>query len=77
MKILISLLLAVCLVFISFGVVSAQDLNADGYVNVLDMILIGQSWQLTGEPGWLVADINMDGSVNVLDMIIVGQNWTG
>ena len=53
------------------------DLNEDGAVNVLDMVLVGQQWGETGSPGWIREDVNEDGTVNVLDMILIGQNWTG
>jgi hypothetical protein len=53
------------------------DINNDGHVNVLDMVLIGQHWGQTGSPGWVPEDVKKDGVTNVLDMIIVGQHWTG
>ncbi len=53
------------------------DVNDDGSVNVLDMILVGQHWGQTGDPGWIPEDINCDGQIDVLDMILIGQNWTG
>jgi len=53
------------------------DVNNDGKVNILDMILIGQEWQQTGTPGWIKEDVNQDGKIDVLDMILVGQHWTG
>ena len=53
------------------------DVNNDGKVNVLDMILVGQHWSQTGDPGWIPEDINCDGIINILDMISIGQNWTG
>ena len=48
------------------------DVNNDGRVNVLDMVLVGIQWGGTGS-----ADINKDGTVNILDSIIIGANWTG
>jgi hypothetical protein len=51
------------------------DVNGDGTVNVLDMILIGQHWGETGTPGWIPEDVNRDGAINVLDMILIGQHW--
>lgn len=48
------------------------DLNGDGKVNILDMIILGQQWGGTGS-----ADLNKDGVVNILDSIIIGANWTG
>jgi hypothetical protein len=55
----------------------AFDVNADGVVNVLDMISIGQHWGETGAPGWIRQDVNGDSVVNVLDQIVIGQHWTG
>ena len=53
------------------------DVNNDGKVNVLDMVLIVQKWGQTGSPGWIKEDVNQDGKIDVLDMILVGQKWTG
>ena len=53
------------------------DVTGDGYVNVLDVIRVGQHFGETGEPGWIPEDLNKDGVINVLDIIIIGQNWTG
>jgi len=63
---------------VSDGAQRAQaDVNSDGAVNSLDMIMVGQHWNETGENGWIREDINRDGTVNVLDATLVGQNWTG
>ena len=89
-------IVVVLVAFLSFclapigGVISADvvppvlnpDVNGDGYVNILDMVLVGQHWgdiiEIPPEeyvpPPW---DVNGDGVVNVLDMVIIGQNWTG
>ena len=45
------------------------DLNADGIVNVLDLILISQSF---GTPQ---GDINGDGTTNILDLTLVAQQF--
>jgi hypothetical protein len=52
----------------------AYDINQDGNVNVLDLILIGQHMNEAGTPGWIPQDVNNDGLINVLDSILVGQN---
>jgi len=57
------------------GTAADWDINCDGSIDVLDMILIGQRWGEHGEPGWIKEDVNKDGNVNVLDMILVGQNF--
>ena len=50
------------------------DVNKDGVVNVLDMILISQHYGETGTLGWIREDVNNDGIINVLDTILVGQH---
>jgi outer membrane protein assembly factor BamB len=57
------------------GGAAPWDVNGDGLVNVLDMILVGQHFGESGSPGWINADVNGDGQVNVLDMIVIGQHW--
>jgi hypothetical protein len=53
------------------------DVNMDTFVNVLDMILIGNHWGETGALHWIREDVNRDGEISVLDMILIGQHWTG
>ncbi len=50
----------------------AWDVNQDGQVNVLDLIVVAQ---LLGSDGSVNrhADVNGDGTINVLDLIIVAQ----
>ena len=64
---------------ITITVLSATpwNVNADGAVNVLDMISVSQHWGETGIPGWIRQDVNTDGLINTLDLIIIGQHWTG
>lgn len=64
-------------VTITVGNMLRKDVNDDGFVNVLDMIRVGQHWNETGPAGWIREDINEDGSVNVLDATLIGQGWTG
>ena len=53
------------------------DVNMDDSVNILDLIIVGQHWGETGDPGWIRADVNKDGVINILDLILIGQHWTG
>ena len=46
----------------------AADVNSDGFVNVLDLILISSS---LGQVGQNDADVNGDGVITVLDLVIV------
>ena len=53
------------------------DLNFDGVVNVLDVLIVGFALRSRlGDPKWNpIADINDDGVVNVLDIVIVAVNF--
>ena len=50
---------------------SPYDLNMDGVINVLDLILTAQSF------GGTAADVNEDGTTNILDLILVAQHFGG
>lgn len=83
---LFTVLCVLCLAFtaISFEmvVVSANDngdestfpkwdVNQDGTVNILDLVLVGQN---LGSQN-LQADVNDDGTVNVLDLVLVAKHF--
>jgi hypothetical protein len=53
------------------------DVNGDGHVNTLDLVLVGQHFGEIGPPGWIPEDVNVDGYIDVLDIILIFQNWTG
>jgi len=57
---------------------TSWDVNMDGKVNVLDMIIVSQHWMETPDsPNWYPrADVNGDGVVNILDLILVGQHFS-
>ncbi len=50
--------------------VPAYDVNKDGITSILDLILVGQSFEKTG-PTNARADVNGDGAVNISDLILV------
>ncbi len=50
------------------------DLNADGKVNILDLVLVANQIGETGDG--LSGDVNMDGKVNILDLVAVA-NYVG
>ncbi|MCG9128739.1 hypothetical protein JT359_14170 [Candidatus Poribacteria bacterium] len=47
------------------------DLNADGIVNILDLVLVSNQFGESGEN--LIGDVNMDGIVNILDLVQVAS----
>jgi len=47
------------------------DINADGTVNVLDLLIVIDQWGQTNSP----ADISGDGVVNVSDLLEIVGNW--
>ena len=55
------------------GAFLASDVNRDGLVNVLDLILVSQYFgeDASANPQF---DVNGDGTINVLDMIVVAQD---
>ena len=44
-----------------------EDVNGDGIVNILDLILIASNY---GRQGSNIADINEDGFVNIIDLVL-------
>jgi len=52
-------------------VFNPADINQDGSVDVIDLLIIIDQWGQTDSP----ADINGDGIVNVSDLLIVIANW--
>lgn len=51
------------------------DLNHDGVVDVLDLLILLSSWGDCASICDCVADINNDGVVDVLDLLILLGNW--
>ena len=52
---------------------SDYDLNGDGLVNILDLVLVGQNFGQAHPQ----ADVNNDGVVNIFDLITVAQQLGG
>lgn len=46
-----------------------EDVNADGEINILDLVLVAQAFGETDSN----ADVNGDGEVNVLDLVQVAN----
>ena len=55
------------------GVKSSGDVNQDGAINILDLVLVGQN---LGQkpPSDPKIDVNNDGQINVLDLVLVAEH---
>ena len=49
------------------------DVNADGTVNIQDLVLVASEFGQSGEA--LEGDVNDDGTVNVLDLVLVSSHF--
>jgi hypothetical protein len=47
------------------------DINADGTVNILDLVQVANQFGESGEG--LAGDVNMDNEVNILDLVQVAS----
>lgn len=48
------------------------DVNHDGVVNILDLVLVSQNFGKTGKNEY---DVNRDGVVNILDLVIIADHF--
>ena len=56
-------------------ILRAADVNADGMINILDMVLVASHFGETSTPDQpLNSDVNADGNVNILDLVLVASH---
>lgn len=48
------------------------DVNRDGAINILDLVVVSSRFGVEGMEG----DVNRDGAVNILDLVLVAQNFS-
>ena len=51
------------------------DLNGDGVVNVVDLLILLENWGVCPAEGACPADLNGDGTVNVIDLLNLLESW--
>jgi subtilisin family serine protease len=54
---------------------SPGDLNGDGMVDVLDLLILLDAWGDCENPAYCPADLDGDGSIDVLDLLTLLDNW--
>ncbi|MDH7506316.1 MAG: cohesin domain-containing protein [Candidatus Thermoplasmatota archaeon] len=69
----------VCSSVYNFSLPPNYDVNNDGSIDILDLLLISEVYGYFGNPGWIREDVDNNGVVQVFDMVIVsnyyGQGW--
>jgi hypothetical protein len=50
------------------------DVNGDGFVNIFDIVLVGQHFGQSS-PEDVSVDVNRDGVVNIFDLVLVGKHY--
>ena len=60
---------------IALGPAQIGDLNQDGFVNVLDLLIVINGWGLCPPPDLCGTDFNGDNVTNVMDLLTVINNW--
>ena len=53
----------------------AGDADGDGVVNILDKVMVRNSFGQSGDPGWIDADVDCNGVVNILDKVIIRNQF--
>ncbi|MBE3136944.1 MAG: hypothetical protein IMZ43_06090 [Thermoplasmata archaeon] len=62
-----------------FSMPPRWDMNSDGVVTILDLVLISNHYSEIGASGWIREDVDNNGRVQILDMSLVsvhfGEEW--
>jgi hypothetical protein len=60
-----------------YVVPQAGDINADGHVDVADLVIVAASWgTISTDPTYnAAADLNSDDRIDVSDLLIMAGNW--
>jgi hypothetical protein len=61
----------------SLGLARTADFNGDGRVNILDVLILANHFNLrANDPGWdAKIDLNDDGRIDICDDIILAENY--
>ena len=59
----------------TFSLPPNWDINYDGIVKILDLVLVGNHYGETGDPGWIREDVDNNGKIESLDIQLVANNF--
>jgi hypothetical protein len=59
----------------TFSIPTNWDINKDGKVNILDLVLVSNSYSESGNPGWIREDVDNNGEVQLIDLSIVSNHY--
>ena len=61
----------------SHGYVSSPDVNGDGIVNIVDIVIVALAFgSLPEDPYWnSIADLNQDGIIDIVDIVFVAIHF--
>jgi hypothetical protein len=51
------------------------DIDNDGYITILDLVLVSNQYGSTGGQGWTREDVDNNGIINILDMSLVSNHF--
>jgi hypothetical protein len=52
------------------------DIDANGVIQVLDLVLVSNQYGETGSFGWIREDVDNNGEVQILDLVLVSNHYT-
>jgi len=59
----------------TFSLPPNWDINNDGVVTILDLVLVSNQYGETGDPGWIREDVDNNGVIQALDIVLVSGNF--
>lgn len=60
----------------TFSLPANWDINFDGVVTVLDLVLVSNHYGETGGYGWIREDVDNNGVIQILDIVIVSNQFS-
>jgi len=59
----------------TFSLPPNWDINNDGVVSIVDLVLVSDHYGETGRPGWIREDVDNNGIIQALDIVLVSSNF--